>query len=161
MIFLNVSLTSLVFLWKNNDFLKIIVQIFDLPAKNNCFCKDCRANLWFSFEKQMNFSPGCVIQICNSDKLQIPPNDPLDTFGSESAFASKGYIENVTFWAPSIFQKLGVPDLRLLGSKWVAKNQSNMKVGFWTYQSYFSSLSESKSDMVLLLDFQSSPQWRA
>ena len=46
-------------------------------------------------------------------------------------------IENVTFWAPSIFQKLGVPDLRLLVSKSVARNQSNMKVGLWTYQSYY------------------------
>ena len=32
------------------------------------------------------------MQICVSDKLQIPPNDPLDTFGSESAFASKGLV---------------------------------------------------------------------
>ena len=92
MIFLTLSLKSLIFLWKIIDFLKIIVQIFDLPLKNHSFCKDRRANLWFSFEKQINFSPGCVIQICVSDKLQTPPNDPLDTFGSESAFASKGFV---------------------------------------------------------------------
>ena len=92
MIFLTVSLKSLIFLRKISDFLKIIVQIFDLPLKNHSFCKDCRANLGFSFETQINFSPGCVIQICVSDKLQIPPNDPLDTFGSENAFASKGFV---------------------------------------------------------------------
>ena len=36
-----------------------------------------------------------------------------------------------------MFQKLKVPDLRLLGGKAVARNHSNMKVGFWTYQSYY------------------------
>ena len=86
------SLKSLISLWKFNVCLKIIVQIFDLPLKNHSFCKDCCANLWFSFEKQINFSPGRVIQICVSNKLQTPPNDPLDTFGSESAFASKGFV---------------------------------------------------------------------
>ena len=125
--FLTLSLKSLIFLWKLNDFLKMIVQIFDLPwKKKHSFCKGCRANLWFSFEKSMIFlrwsfkslisfekpmivwriscksviflwkthevSPGCVMQVCVADKLQIPPNDHLDTVGSENAFASKGYV---------------------------------------------------------------------
>ena len=109
MIFLTWSLKSLIFVWKtndfrkfivdifdfplkNNDFLKMIVQIFDFPLKNRWFFKEYRANLWFSFEKQMNFSPGCVMQVCVADRLQIPPNDHLDTVGSENAFASKGYV---------------------------------------------------------------------
>ena len=73
-------------------FLKIIIQIFDTPLKNRLFFKYSRANLGFSFEKHMNFSPGSVVHICVSDRLQISPNDPLDTFGSESAFASKGFV---------------------------------------------------------------------
>ena len=40
----------------------------------------------------MNFSPGCVMQVCVADRLQIPPNDHLDTVGSENAFANKGYV---------------------------------------------------------------------
>ena len=85
----------------------------------------------------MDFSPVCVIHICVSDSLQIPPNDPLDTFGSESAFASKGYVLKMSLSERSpIIQKLRVAKLSILGSKWVARNQPNMKVGCWTYQSY-------------------------
>ena len=74
MIFLRLSFKSLIFLYETFHFEKIVVQIFDFPFKNK------------------KILPGCVIQICVSDKLQIPPNDPLDTFGSESAFASKGFV---------------------------------------------------------------------
>ena len=35
------------------------------------------------------------------------------------------------------FQKLRVPDVRLLGGTAVARNHSNMKVGCWTYQPYY------------------------
>ena len=39
MIFLTLSLKSLIFLRKINDFLKIVVQIFDIPLKNIHFIK--------------------------------------------------------------------------------------------------------------------------
>ena len=74
----------------------MIVQIFDLPGKTVHFVKIVVQIFDFPFEKQINFSPRCVIQICVSDKLQIPPNDPLDTFGSESAFASNGYVLKIS-----------------------------------------------------------------
>ena len=32
------------------------------------------------------------MQVCVADRLQIPPNDHLDTVGSENAFANKGYV---------------------------------------------------------------------
>ena len=108
MIFLTLSLKSLISIWKTHDFRKFIVEICDFPLETNDFLKmivqifdffwktddflKYRANLWFSFEKQMNFSPGCVMQVCVADRLQIPPDDPLETLGSKNAFASKGYV---------------------------------------------------------------------
>ena len=74
-ILLRWSLKSSMFLWKTTYFLQILVQISDFP-----------------FEKLMILSAMWVIQICVSDRLKIPPNETLGTFGSERAFASKGYL---------------------------------------------------------------------
>jgi len=147
--FLTLSLKSLIFLWKLNDFLKMIVQIFDFPLKNRWFFKEYRANLWFSFEKQMNFSPGCVMQVCVADRLQIPPNDHLDTVGSQNAFASKGYVlkmslsERPSFsrnWKFEIWDFLGVRAQEInLTWKWGA-GLTHPLFALW----------ENKHDVVLL-----------
>ena len=106
-IFLTLSLKSLISLWKFNVFLKIIVQIFDLPLKNHSFCKDCRANLWFSFEKHIDFSPGCVIQTCISDKLQSLPNDPW------THLAPKVHLRvKVLYWKCHFLSALHFPEIR-------------------------------------------------
>ena len=124
MIFLTWSLKSLIFIWKTNDFLnfiveifdfplkindflKIIVQIFDFPLRNVSFCKDCRANLWFSFEKQINFSPGCVLQICVSDKLKSLQMTPW------THLAPKVHLRvKVLYWKCHFLSALHFPEIR-------------------------------------------------
>ena len=49
------SLKSVIFLWKTNEFLKILVQSFDFPLKNAWCSWDSRSHLWCSFGKHIIF----------------------------------------------------------------------------------------------------------
>ena len=103
-----------------------LVQIFDILSKKTIDFHRFSLKSWSFLWKPNDLSRFLfkfvifvwVIQICISETLNIHQNEPLPghSWLQKCICEERLSIENVTFWAPCIFQKFRVPDLRLSDS---------------------------------------------